>query len=101
MSCNSVIPGQNPNSKQSEDGEVEFKLRGGKSFQTLKPRCWLSPSFTMRVCGKGPSTLEMSYQPFLVLCSVYCPLCREEETKGQGRARAFGVDKGWEKAKAN
>lgn len=84
-----MIPGENPNSKQPEGGRVlKHNRLVGRVRHSVLTSLLVEPQFYQEAGGK-------------TWCSICCPLLREEETKEQRRAAAYGVAKEWEKIKLN
>lgn len=86
-SCNSVIPGQNPNSKQPVGEGVQIKTEQWEEFSAPQQwlRCWFSPSFTMRVCvlWKCPTNLSCLVERFSAAFIVHYVERRRLRSKGE------------------
>lgn len=75
-SCHVIQWSQTKTLTQNNQRGVWVKMERWEEFSDARkwPQRWLSPSFTTRVCDKGPSTLEMSHQYFLLSGKVFCSL---------------------------
>lgn len=107
MSCNSVIPGQNPNSKQPAGGRFSKQYRlVGRVFRHSALALFVESQFHQESLRQGtkprPRALERpkQFSCFLErLCAAFVVHCLE--TKEQGRATVYGAVKEWKKVKAN
>lgn len=108
MLCNSVIPGQNPNSKQPAGGRFskQYRLVGRVFRLSALVSLFVEPHFHQESLRQGtkprPRALERHKQLSCFLerlgaAFIVCCL----ETKEQGRAMVDGAVKEWKKVKAN